>query len=63
LPQEWEFTAEFVEHCDEALCRRSVSDADLSRSPKDLDDQIDRSIVEVQPAGVRQKSYLGSLSH
>jgi hypothetical protein len=63
LPQKCELATEFIKHSDEALSRRPIGRVDLSKDSKCLDDQIDGSIVQMQPTAVGQQSDLSSLSH
>ena len=63
LSQKREFAAEFIEHMDETLGRRPVSGVDLTSFAECLDDQIDRSIMKMQPAAILQQSYLGPRLH
>jgi hypothetical protein len=63
LPQKWKLAAEFIQHGDEALGRCPIGGVGLGGGPECLDDQIDWSIVKMESSAIRQKPYLGSLSH
>jgi hypothetical protein len=58
-----QFLAEFVEHAGETLRGGFVRRANVCFSPPRFHDQIDRTVLQVQPAAVREPSDLRNPLH
>jgi hypothetical protein len=51
-PQELKLAAEFIQHGYETIAGRGIRSVDLGSLAKCFDDQIDRTVMEMQPAAV-----------
>jgi hypothetical protein len=52
--QKWEFGAEFIKDRDEACGGSAISQLYFMRLAEGLDDQVDRPVVKMQAAAIRQ---------
>ena len=63
LAQRRQFLAEFIEQAGKAPRRGVIGGADLRRLPLGLDDQIDRTVLQMQPLAVGKKRDLREAFH
>ena len=51
--QQWQFSAEFIEHGHETIGRGSVGGLYLSRIPESLKHDVNRTVLKMKTAAVR----------